>query len=143
LKPVLCYTVLWPPGRVHSAFNPPLTAGVARRVHASQLTARGFEQQVSLGESLRQLYVHEHELLPKKLHAADVYVRSTDVPRTRESALGMLRGLYPPGARPRGEALRTWRKPLVIEDMVANALKCPRCVTVSGWRAGAAGGTPS
>lgn len=91
-----------------------------------QLTARGFEQQVSLGESLRQLYVHEHELLPKKLHAADVYVRSTDVPRTRESALGMLRGLYPPGARPRGEALRTWRKPLVIEDMVANALKCPR-----------------
>jgi hypothetical protein len=92
----------------------------------AQLTARGFEQQVALGEVLRQLYVLEQGLLPRRLKEEDVWVRSTDVPRTRESALGMLLGLYPAEARVHGQTVRTWRKPMVIEDMLPNPLKCPR-----------------
>lgn len=81
---------------------------------------------MALGDTLRQLYVHEQGLLPRRLNEEDVWVRSTDVPRTRESALGMLLGLYPAGSRAHGQTVRTWRKPMVIEDMVANPLKCPR-----------------
>lgn len=84
---------------------------------------------MALGEALRQLYVHEQGLLPRRLNEQDVWVRSTDVPRTRESALGMLLGLYPPDSRSHGQTVRTWRKPMVIEDMIANPTKCPRYAT--------------
>eukprot|EP00013_Stygamoeba_regulata_P025974 CAMPEP_0177648694 /NCGR_PEP_ID=MMETSP0447-20121125/10964_1 /TAXON_ID=0 /ORGANISM="Stygamoeba regulata, Strain BSH-02190019" /LENGTH=449 /DNA_ID=CAMNT_0019151351 /DNA_START=294 /DNA_END=1643 /DNA_ORIENTATION=+ len=60
-----------------------------------QLTTRGAQQHRRLGEHYRSLYVDKYGLLPPQLDARLLYVRSTDVSRTLQSAQENLLGLYP------------------------------------------------
>mmetsp|Transcript_24513 Transcript_24513/g.40313 ORF Transcript_24513/g.40313 Transcript_24513/m.40313 type:complete len:405 (+) Transcript_24513:72-1286(+) len=67
--------------------------------HAGQLTSLGVAQMKSVGEWLRHKYVTQLALLSPNYHPHEVYVRSTDIPRTIDSAISLLTGLYPPSTR--------------------------------------------
>lgn len=61
-----------------------------------QLTKRGAEQHFALGQAFRKLYIEKQHLLhPRKLDRKHVYLRSTDVPRTLQSALNFVAGAFP------------------------------------------------
>jgi acid phosphatase len=60
-----------------------------------QLTEIGKQQEKSLGEKMRKRYIIDNNLLPQSYEEGTVYVRSTNVPRTKMSALSLLSGLYP------------------------------------------------
>jgi len=62
-----------------------------------QLTDRGYTQHLSLGTNLRNLYVNTYQFLNPDLDQSEVALRSTDIPRTLQSAQANLMGLYPPG----------------------------------------------
>jgi len=60
-----------------------------------QLTERGIEQHYTLGKALRSIYVDKFHFFPDILSNLDqVYVRSTDLQRTRQSAMAQLAGLW-------------------------------------------------
>ena len=62
-----------------------------------QLTHAGAEMHLQLGQQFRQTYVEELNFLPKSYPNPDeIYVRSTDVPRTIASAGAQLAGFFPP-----------------------------------------------
>ncbi|EGC31876.1 hypothetical protein DICPUDRAFT_82266 [Dictyostelium purpureum] len=63
-----------------------------------QLTSLGFAQHIQLGQTLRELYVDKYQLLPNQYtqDQTKIWVRSTDVPRTLQSAQAHLTGLFPP-----------------------------------------------
>jgi len=65
-----------------------------------QLTEKGIQQHLQLGSQLRSLYVDDYEFLPSQLDLDTIWVRSTDVPRTFQSAMANLWALYPPSSRP-------------------------------------------
>lgn len=63
-----------------------------------QLTRRGMLMHKQLGESLREIYVDQLAFLPETMNDTvkdSLYVRSTNVWRTLQSAKSMLQGLYP------------------------------------------------
>jgi len=63
-----------------------------------QLTQIGGEMCTRMGAGLREIYIDKFHLLPDTLTANDVdmiYLRSTDVQRTRESLASLMEGLYP------------------------------------------------
>ena len=57
-----------------------------------ELTEQGSQMHVSLGQTLRSQYA---SFLPQNFSSSFFYVRSTDVPRTVESAASFLSGMYP------------------------------------------------
>jgi hypothetical protein len=65
------------------------------------LTPRGYTQHIANGQALRQAYVQgaggNGSLLPSdwRTQADAFYVRSTDIPRTRLSAMALMEGMYP------------------------------------------------
>lgn len=67
---------------------------------SGQLTAKGMQQEYSLGAKLRKRYIDETQLLPSHYQHNTIYVRSTDVERTLMSAESFLMGLYPEGTGP-------------------------------------------
>jgi len=67
-----------------------------------QLTEKGIQQHLQLGAELRSLYVDQYQFLPPQLDLNSIWVRSTDVPRTFQSAMANLWALYPPATRPDG-----------------------------------------
>eukprot|EP00741_Cyanophora_paradoxa_P021521 tig00021357_g20777.t1 len=69
--------------------------------HSGQLTLKGVEEHRALGARFRREYV-ERGFLPPVMDPSLLYIRSTDVPRTIESAQSLLHGLYPPSTRPSG-----------------------------------------
>eukprot|EP01121_Diplochlamys_sp_Union-15-3_P008178 TRINITY_DN2153_c0_g1_i1.p1 TRINITY_DN2153_c0_g1~~TRINITY_DN2153_c0_g1_i1.p1 ORF type:complete len:310 (+),score=37.84 TRINITY_DN2153_c0_g1_i1:72-1001(+) len=60
-----------------------------------QLTDKGYQQHVSNGNVLRQTYIQSMGFFSSHLVSEEVYVRSTDMPRTILSAQAFLEGLYP------------------------------------------------
>jgi hypothetical protein len=60
-----------------------------------QLTPSGERQLYLLGRGLRQRYVEELRFLPANYNESLIRVRSTDYPRTIESAESLTLGLYP------------------------------------------------
>jgi len=60
-----------------------------------QLTSIGQQQHHRLGASLRELYVNRYGLLSNQINTGEMWIRSTDVPRTIASAQSLLYGLYP------------------------------------------------
>lgn len=63
-----------------------------------QLTEKGMLMHKELGASLREIYINQLEFLPAELtdqSKPHLYVRSTNVWRTLQSAKSMLQGLYP------------------------------------------------
>lgn len=65
-----------------------------------QLTAKGMQQEYTLGVAFRKKYIDQWHLLPEKYQHGTLLVRSTDYERTLMSAQSLLTGLYPPGTGP-------------------------------------------
>uniref|UniRef100_A0A914HBP6 acid phosphatase n=1 Tax=Globodera rostochiensis TaxID=31243 RepID=A0A914HBP6_GLORO len=64
-----------------------------------ELTTRGMAQQVKLGHFLRKRYIEQLGLLSSQYNSKEVYVISTDVNRTIQSATANMIGMYSAGAR--------------------------------------------
>ncbi|KAI9228531.1 MAG: histidine phosphatase superfamily [Piptocephalis tieghemiana] len=64
-----------------------------------QLTPKGIKQHHELGQHLRSIYVDKLGFLPSTLDPSALYLRTTDVWRTRQSLSSQLTGLYPPESR--------------------------------------------
>ncbi|KAH7706172.1 histidine acid phosphatase [Aphelenchoides avenae] len=58
------------------------------------LTLEGMEQQMELGKLLRKRYMDDVPFLSRQLNNSEIYIRSTDVPRTIRSALANMVGMY-------------------------------------------------
>ncbi|KAK5122621.1 hypothetical protein LTR85_003884 [Meristemomyces frigidus] len=85
---------------------PALAAGPKEEVDTvcqpGELTDRGRETTLALGQRTRKLYVDQLGFLPSGLDAASsqtVYLRSTPIQRALESTQQAFTGLYPPSAR--------------------------------------------
>lgn len=67
-----------------------------------ELTDRGRETTLALGQRIRKLYVEQLGFLPGAVDAqssSNVYLRSTPIPRALESVQQAFTGLYPPAYR--------------------------------------------
>ena len=64
------------------------------------LTAVGMRQHFLLGDALRTRYIKNQSFLSSSYNHTELYIRSTDVDRTIESAQAHLLGLYPFGTGP-------------------------------------------
>lgn len=113
---------------------PTLASGAKGEVEgiceSGELTDRGRETTLALGRRIRNLYIDRLNFLPATVQPqtdADVYVRSTPIPRARESVQQAYTGLYPPTARAAGLP----PKPIVSrsfadETLYPNEGGCPR-----------------
>ena len=65
-----------------------------------ELTDKGRETTLALGQRLRHLYVDQLAFMPKTIADADmIYMRATPMPRALESLQQSFEGMYPPSAR--------------------------------------------
>ncbi|KAK9767186.1 hypothetical protein K7432_003185 [Basidiobolus ranarum] len=98
-----------------------------------QLTSKGKLQHMELGNTLRQIYVEKMKYLPKKLKDPNmIYVRSSDVGRTRQSAQSVVTGLYPVKDRHiHGSGIPIYFEPNEIETIKFNKGICPRFVQIA------------
>ncbi|KAF1942959.1 phosphoglycerate mutase-like protein [Clathrospora elynae] len=65
-----------------------------------ELTDKGRETTLALGERLRHLYVDQLGFMPKLISTSDmIYLRATPIPRALESLQQAFSGFYPPSAR--------------------------------------------
>jgi acid phosphatase len=65
-----------------------------------ELTDKGRETTLALGERLRHLYIDELGFMPKLISSSDmIYLRATPIPRALESVQQAFWGFYPPSAR--------------------------------------------
>jgi len=60
-----------------------------------ELTASGMRQHLLLGSELRARFTEDEQFLDPNYNATEIYVRSTDVDRTLQSAESQLLGLFP------------------------------------------------
>jgi len=110
---------------VKNALTPALWHGTCG---VGQLTERGFEQHHNLGKAFRDIYVNYFKFLPDVLSKPDmIYVRSTDLPRTRQSAMSHLAGLW--DSNHRSSATRTIEidvYPNILDTLQQSEGFCPR-----------------
>lgn len=90
--------------------------------HVGCLTTVGRQDAVRLGKQLHQRYMDELRFLQPHYDPDTVYVRSTNITRTVESARSVLTGLY--GAN--GRAARIETTPDDRETLYPNTVLCPR-----------------
>lgn len=65
-----------------------------------ELTDKGRETTLALGQRLRHLYVHQLRFMPRLISDSDmIYLRATPIPRALESVQQAFYGFYPPSAR--------------------------------------------
>ena len=65
-----------------------------------ELTDKGRETTLALGQRLRNLYVDQLQFMPKLIADSDmIYLRATPIPRALESVQQAFYGFYPPSAR--------------------------------------------
>ncbi|KAL5373617.1 hypothetical protein DPSP01_012555 [Paraphaeosphaeria sporulosa] len=65
-----------------------------------ELTDKGRETTLALGQRLRHLYVDQLRFMPKLISDSDmIYLRATPIPRALESVQQAFYGFYPPSAR--------------------------------------------
>lgn len=84
--------------------EPEIASGPGGEVDAvcqlGELTDKGRETTLALGERLRHLYVHQLGFMPKLISDADmIYLRATPIPRALESVQQAFWGMYPLSAR--------------------------------------------
>ncbi|KAF9336251.1 hypothetical protein BG006_009206 [Podila minutissima] len=94
-----------------------------------QLTGRGAAQTRAIGERLREIYVDLLHFLPHDLlkHPDDVlYLRNTNVLRTKISAANAFEGLYPERFRKGKQAVSLVTFPQSIETLTLNPVACPK-----------------
>lgn len=97
-----------------------------------QLTDIGARQHQLLGEYLRSRYIEHYNLIPTDYDASYVYVRSTDVPRTVDSAQNLLNSMFFSNVSSSGSAVAV---PILTvesstENMHLNPSRCPRIVEI-------------
>ncbi|EFA83971.1 component of the counting factor complex [Heterostelium album PN500] len=97
-----------------------------------QLTDLGFAQHSQLGTTFRQLYVQKYGLLSEHLNLSEVWVRSTDVYRTVQSAQSELTALYPPppNAASMIDVIDIHTMDDYHENMSPNTVLCPALNTL-------------
>lgn len=61
------------------------------------LTASGMRQHYLLGTKVRKDYVEKHRLINGTYNVTEIYIQSTQVPRTIQSAQSQLMGIFPLG----------------------------------------------
>ncbi|KAJ2725505.1 hypothetical protein GGI07_001261 [Coemansia sp. Benny D115] len=92
-----------------------------------QLTDRGKIQHENLGAQLRSIYVDKLNFLPYWLNNTNnVYVRTTNFWRTKNSAESLLGGIWPYRGITPEMAIPMFTYPTEIEDMDANTDACPK-----------------
>ncbi|KAF9947851.1 hypothetical protein BGZ72_010220 [Mortierella alpina] len=94
-----------------------------------QLTPLGAEQMNQLGQSLRQIYVDQLKFLPVEFLPDSMYIRSTDVWRTKQSVENLMIGFYGLHALSEGlsaPVLRIHMLPREVDYMSMNTDQCPR-----------------
>ncbi|KAF1927214.1 phosphoglycerate mutase-like protein [Didymella exigua CBS 183.55] len=84
--------------------GPVIASGPANEFDAvcqpGELTDKGRQTTVALGERLRHLYVDQLQFMPKLIADSDmIYLRATPIPRALESVQQAFWGFYPPSAR--------------------------------------------
>lgn len=80
-----------PPSPVEDSYRKNILSGGA---FAGQLTTIGMQQLYELGERLRKSYIEETPFLSPAFIPTEVYVRSTNIVRTIESAKCLIAGLF-------------------------------------------------
>lgn len=92
-----------------------------------QLTQKGLNQHIALGANLRKLYINTYKFLSPTLSATEVWLRSTDIYRTVQSAQGNMQGMFPAedatGTIP---VVDLYTMDVNNENMFANGATCPR-----------------
>ncbi|KAJ3087891.1 Acid phosphatase-like protein 2 [Quaeritorhiza haematococci] len=98
---------------------------------AGQLTPKGSKQLKSLGRYLRDIYVNQLRFLPADWDRAvnKLYLRSTDVWRTQQSAASLISGFFP-GSNGHDRPLPIFTYPHEIETLYPNFAVCPRAAQV-------------
>eukprot|EP01111_Echinosteliopsis_oligospora_P011190 TRINITY_DN3630_c0_g1_i1.p1 TRINITY_DN3630_c0_g1~~TRINITY_DN3630_c0_g1_i1.p1 ORF type:complete len:415 (+),score=70.32 TRINITY_DN3630_c0_g1_i1:124-1245(+) len=103
--------------------------------YAGQLTSRGFNQHLALGQSLRSIYVDLYHFLDlNKSTEEQVAIRSTDVPRTLASAQAHFQGLFPQQDNQTDEipVVDIFTIEADLDNLVgANPTLCPRLVQIN------------
>ncbi|KAI4123867.1 MAG: hypothetical protein LQ347_005979 [Umbilicaria vellea] len=84
--------------------GPVIAAGPRGEIDAvcqfGELTDKGRDTTLALGQSLRHLYVDQLGFMPKLIADAElIYLRATPIPRALESVQQSFWGMYPPTAR--------------------------------------------
>ncbi|XP_033965783.1 lysophosphatidic acid phosphatase type 6 [Pseudochaenichthys georgianus] len=80
-----------PPAPVEDSYRKNILSGGS---FSGQLTTVGMQQLYELGKRLRTRYVEESSFLSSTFNPAEVYVRSTNIVRTIESAKCLVAGLF-------------------------------------------------
>ncbi|KAI8097301.1 histidine phosphatase superfamily [Halteromyces radiatus] len=89
-----------------------------------QLTNLGRKNMTSLGARLREIYIDKLHYLPDYFDEKQVYIRSSDYPRTQESVQQMVAGgLYPDGKRSDDSILQIRIRDPRTENLYSN----PNC----------------
>eukprot|EP01097_Dermamoeba_algensis_P012101 TRINITY_DN976_c0_g1_i2.p1 TRINITY_DN976_c0_g1~~TRINITY_DN976_c0_g1_i2.p1 ORF type:complete len:224 (+),score=46.55 TRINITY_DN976_c0_g1_i2:566-1237(+) len=79
-----------------------------------------------MGQTLREIYVGKFGFLDQSFDPKALFIRSTDVWRTIQSAEANLLGLYPPDSRPPGTIIDINVDPASVTDGYPNTDPCPR-----------------
>ncbi|XP_070694054.1 lysophosphatidic acid phosphatase type 6 [Pempheris klunzingeri] len=80
-----------PPAPVEDSYRRNILTG---GTYPGQLTTVGMQQLYELGKRLRRSYIEESHFLSSTFSPAEVYVRSTNIVRTIESAKCLIAGLF-------------------------------------------------
>eukprot|EP01130_Rhizamoeba_saxonica_P002242 TRINITY_DN12089_c0_g1_i1.p1 TRINITY_DN12089_c0_g1~~TRINITY_DN12089_c0_g1_i1.p1 ORF type:complete len:407 (-),score=71.87 TRINITY_DN12089_c0_g1_i1:57-1277(-) len=87
-----------------------------------QLTEKGYSQHLDLGKELRKIYVDQYKFLPKEYDVNQIYVRSTNVWRTKQSAQAQMLGLYPDKI----SQIPLHIRPREVDNLSVNSFSCPK-----------------
>jgi hypothetical protein len=102
---------------------------------AGQLTVTGMKQHFALGEKLRKKYASLLDTVKPEYGSKQVYVESSDIPRTFLSAQSQLLGLFPPKAATKldtAEIISIETTELTVSDFFPNYKICPRLSVIRG-----------
>ncbi|PWW80170.1 phosphoglycerate mutase-like protein [Tuber magnatum] len=93
-----------------------------------ELTDRGRETTLQLGQRLRHLYVHQLGFLPENLGTqSECYLRSSPIARALESLEQVFTGLYPSANRsPMNPPLTIYTRSFAEENIFPNNASCRR-----------------
>eukprot|EP00762_Andalucia_godoyi_P000937 ANDGO_03731.mRNA.1 Counting factor 60 len=98
---------------------------------SGQLTSIGAQQHLNIGVQLRQKYIDELGFMPATLESEPttsglMFVRSTDVYRTRQSVEAQLLGMYPTSTRKFSSPIEVHTVDANAEYMFPNGGLCPK-----------------
>ncbi|RNA22195.1 lysophosphatidic acid phosphatase type 6 [Brachionus plicatilis] len=91
-----------------------------------QLTSTGEQQMFNLGSRLKKKYIQDMDFLSQKYDPKQIYVRSTHLNRTINSAKSLLAGMYQSGPKQKlDEPFLVHTNQLEIDYLYPNLLECP------------------